>query len=55
MKDDIELLRLKEIRLRTELCFLLSNQLTRDNEKIDDVRHEIDTVVKLKTELLRQP
>jgi hypothetical protein len=54
MTNEIELLRLREIRLRTELCFLLSNQQVRDNARIEEVRREIETVVKLKRELLRQ-
>ena len=54
MKNELELLRLREIRLRTELCFLLSNELVRDNAKIEAVRREIEAVVKLKRELLRR-
>ena len=54
MKNELELLRLKEIRLRTELSFLLSNQMVRDNARIEEVRREIETVVKLKRELLRR-
>ena len=54
MKNELELLRLKEIRLRTELSFLLSNQMVRDNARIEEVRREIEAVAKLKRELLRQ-
>jgi hypothetical protein len=54
MKNELELLRLREIRLRTELCFLLSNQQVRDNATVEAVRREIEAVVKLKRELLRQ-
>ncbi len=54
MKNELELLRLREIILRTELSFLLSNQMVRDNARIEEVRREIETVVKLKRELLRQ-
>ena len=54
MKNELELLRLREITLRTELSFLLSNQMVRDNARIEEVRREIETVVKQKRELLRQ-
>jgi hypothetical protein len=54
MKNELELLRLREITLRTELSFLLSNQMVRDNARIEEVRREIEAVVKLKRELLRQ-
>ena len=54
MKNELELLRLREIRLRTELCFLLSNELVRDNAKVEAVRREIEALVKLKRELLRR-
>jgi len=54
MDNKLELLKLREIRLRTELSFLLSNQMVRDNARIEEVRREIEAVVKLKRELLRQ-
>jgi hypothetical protein len=54
MKDDLELLRLEEIRLRTELCFLLSSQLVTDDAKVEAVRREIEEIVESKRELMRQ-
>jgi hypothetical protein len=54
MDNELKLLELREIRLRTELSFLLSNELVRDNTRIDEVRREIEAVVKLKRELLRR-
>jgi len=55
MKEELELLQEKEIGLRRELCFLLSNQLVTDEVKVEAVRREIEEVVELKRELMRRP
>ena len=53
MEDKLELLRIEETRLRTELCFLLSSQLVTDEAKVEAVRRQIEGIVELKRELLR--
>ena len=52
MEDELELLRIEETRLRTELCFLLSSQLVTDEAKVEAVRRQIEGIVELKRELL---
>ena len=54
MKEEVEKLRIEETRLRTELCFLLSNQLVTDHEKVDAVRREIEAIVGQRHELQQQ-
>ncbi len=53
MNNQLELLRVREIRLRTELCFLLSDQIVTNESEINAVRHELEKVVQLRHELLR--
>jgi len=54
MEDALERLKLKEIRLRTELCFLLSDQVIRDESRVRAIRGQLEAVVELKRELLRE-
>jgi len=54
MKDEVEKLTIEETRLRTELCFLLSNQLVTDHEQVDTVRRQIEAIVRQKHELEQQ-